>query len=133
MSPAMTMPLSRTRSRMSARFAGPPARGAASIRWLSIARRFSRRAPEGVAISALPRLGAEVAARAPDRAQLAVLVDRDLVSPEHVGGVRHALELEHLHRDGPLVAVLLHAKHRLDGPADELLELFGRAKNDLTR
>src|SRR4051794_31987206 len=78
--------------------------------------------------------GARVAARAPVLAQLAALVERDLVAGQHVGRVRDPLELEDLDDDLPaVVAVLLEPEHALDAPPGQRRDLLDGAPCDVDR
>src|SRR4051812_13957291 len=119
MSPAMTMPLSSTRSRMSARLADPLAAGRAP--W-----RGARRS-----ISVLLGLVAGVAAQPPVLAQLAAVVDGDLVAGQHVGRLGYAAQLEHLERHLPAVLAAAQAEHALDRAAGQHLHLLGGAARDV--
>src|SRR5438067_1894059 len=90
MSPAMTMPLSRTRSRMSARFAGPGSRGCKSARpYVEGGNGDDRSGSRAATGLALIGLVAVVAATAAITEKLAVLIYRHFIGTEHVGRRRN--------------------------------------------
>src|SRR5690349_7102808 len=84
-------------------------------------------------LSVLPRFAAGVATGPMNPGQLTVLVEGHLVPAEHVGRVRHPLELEHLERHRPLPSVLLHPSDRLDRTADQVVHLPDGLSDHLAR
>src|SRR3954447_2351023 len=122
MSPAITMPLSSTRSRTSARFdgAGPyagrsgaPPRTGASVRSLIVAR------------------SPGVPSHPPVADQLAARVGPPLAQAVAVGGPRDPPELDHLDLDGPAVVGLLEPGDPFGLAPEELDELLGRLARHL--
>src|SRR5215216_5041393 len=103
MSPAMMMPLSSTRSRMSARPSGRGAAGAKPRR--SIGARRDEIVGSVIADPSLLGLRTDVALQPPVACHGAVAVDVDLVDGQDVGRLRDPARLDHLHLDVPAVLV----------------------------
>src|SRR5581483_5276219 len=131
-SPAITMPLSSTRSRMSARLAGPESRGRRSAR----PERESGRAVEGGssgAMSVLVGLVSVVPASPAAGGHVPVAVHRDRVRTQNIGGVRDPRQLDHLDGDAPAIAVAaLEAQNRFDRTAEQLRQVSSDQLNRLS-